>query len=57
MIGDLEYIETYTTGDFSGEPVCCRLYAPIGLATHGQYSLDLAVKVTTLSAFFTDDVC
>ncbi|KAG0056888.1 hypothetical protein BGZ89_001986 [Linnemannia elongata] len=44
MIGDLEYIEAYTTGDFSGEPVCCRLYAPIGLATHGQYSLDLAVK-------------
>ncbi|KAG9062875.1 hypothetical protein KI688_005182 [Linnemannia hyalina] len=44
MIGDLEYIEAYTPGDFSGEPVCCRLYAPIGLATHGQYSLDLAVK-------------
>ncbi|KAF9125878.1 hypothetical protein BG015_004807 [Linnemannia schmuckeri] len=44
MIGDLEYIEAYTTGDFSGEPVCCRLYAPIGLATHGRYSLDLAVK-------------
>ncbi|KAF9142950.1 hypothetical protein BGX30_001776 [Mortierella sp. GBA39] len=44
MIGDLEYIEAYTPGDFSGEPVCCRLYAPIGLATHGRYSLDLAVK-------------
>ncbi|KAF9080728.1 hypothetical protein BGX23_001757 [Mortierella sp. AD031] len=44
MIGDLEYIEAYTTGDFSGEQVCCRLYAPIGLAAHGQYSLDLAVK-------------
>ncbi|KAG0273555.1 hypothetical protein BGZ95_010635 [Linnemannia exigua] len=44
MIGDLEYIEAYTSGDFSGEQVCCRLYAPIGLATHGQYSLDLAVK-------------
>ncbi|KAF8934439.1 hypothetical protein BGZ47_010369 [Haplosporangium gracile] len=44
MIGDLEYIEAYTTGDFSGEPVCCRLYAPIGLVTHGRYSLDLAVK-------------
>ncbi|KAF9132960.1 hypothetical protein BGW39_010951 [Mortierella sp. 14UC] len=43
-IGDLEYIEAFTTGDFSGEQVCCRLYAPIGLATHGQYSLDLAVK-------------
>lgn len=51
MIGDLEYIEAYTTGDFSGEPVCCRLYAPIGLATHGQYSLDLAVKVKLLFAF------
>ncbi|KAG0372777.1 Aminopeptidase 2 mitochondrial [Mortierella sp. AD032] len=45
MIGDLEYIEAYTSGDFSGEQVCCRLYAPIGLATHGQYSLDLAIKL------------
>ncbi|KAF9927085.1 hypothetical protein FBU30_003509 [Linnemannia zychae] len=43
-IGDLEYIEAFTTGDFNGERVCCRLYAPIGLATHGQYSLDLAIK-------------
>jgi len=45
MIGDFDYLEAYTSGDFSGEPVLCRLYAPVGLAIHGQYSLDLAVKV------------
>ncbi|KAF9366808.1 hypothetical protein BGX34_006077 [Mortierella sp. NVP85] len=43
-IGDFDYIEAYTSGEFNGEPVLCRLYAPFGLAKHGQYSLDLAVK-------------
>ncbi|KAF9196059.1 Aminopeptidase 2 mitochondrial [Haplosporangium sp. Z 11] len=42
MIGDFDYIEAYTSGEFNGEPVLCRLYAPVGLANHGQYSLDLA---------------
>ncbi|KAF9286925.1 hypothetical protein BGZ68_002411 [Mortierella alpina] len=44
MIGDFDYIEAYTSGEFNGEPVPCRVYAPVGLATYGQYSLDLAVK-------------
>ncbi|KAF9916729.1 hypothetical protein BX616_002996 [Lobosporangium transversale] len=43
-IGDLDYIEAYTSGEFNGEAVQCRLYAPFGLAKHGEYSLDLAVK-------------
>ncbi|KAI7822147.1 lysine aminopeptidase ApsA [Gamsiella multidivaricata] len=43
-IGDFDYIEAYTSGEFSGEQVPCRLYAPVGLARHGQYSLDLAVQ-------------
>ncbi|KAF9387458.1 Aminopeptidase 2 mitochondrial [Podila verticillata] len=43
-IGDLDYIEAYSSGEFNGEPVQCRLYAPVGLAIHGRYSLDLAVK-------------
>ncbi|KAF9963010.1 hypothetical protein BGZ65_006534 [Modicella reniformis] len=43
-IGDFDYIETYTSGEFNGERVQCRLYAPLGLAKHGEYSLDLAVK-------------
>lgn len=43
-IGDFEYIEAYSSGEFNGQPVQCRLYAPFGLAKHGQYSLDLAVK-------------
>ena len=45
MIGDFDYIEAYTSGEFNGEPVPCRVYTPVGLATYGQYSLDLAVKV------------
>ncbi|KAF8948111.1 hypothetical protein BGZ46_005436, partial [Entomortierella lignicola] len=43
-IGDLDYIEAYTSGEFNGERIPCRLYAPVGLADHGKYSLDLAVK-------------
>ncbi|KAG0312003.1 hypothetical protein BGZ99_009779, partial [Dissophora globulifera] len=44
MIGDFDYIEAHTSGEFNGESVVCRLYAPVGLAMHGRYSLDLAVK-------------
>ncbi|KAF9985042.1 Aminopeptidase 2 mitochondrial [Mortierella antarctica] len=44
MIGDFDYIEAYTSGEFNGEPVPCRVYTPVGLVTYGQYSLDLAVK-------------
>ncbi|KAF9994830.1 hypothetical protein BGZ79_000377 [Entomortierella chlamydospora] len=43
-IGDLEYIEAYTSGEFNGDRIPCRLYAPVGLAGHGKYSLDLAVQ-------------
>lgn len=45
MIGDFDYIEAYTSGDFSGERVLCRVYTPVGLADQGHYSLDLAIKV------------
>jgi len=45
VIGDLDYIEGFTSGDFNGEQVRCRVYAPVGLADQGHYSLDLAVKV------------
>ncbi|KAG0346839.1 hypothetical protein BG004_000701 [Podila humilis] len=45
MIGDFDYIEAYTSGAFSGEPVLCRVYTPVGLADQGHYSLDLAVKL------------
>ncbi|KAF9274027.1 Aminopeptidase 2 mitochondrial [Mortierella alpina] len=44
MIGDFDYIEAYTSGAFDGERVPCRVYAPVGLADQGHYSLDLAVK-------------
>lgn len=45
MIGDFDYIEAYTSGEFSGESIQCRVYTPVGLADQGHYSLDLAVKV------------
>ncbi|KAF9182056.1 hypothetical protein BGZ51_004994 [Haplosporangium sp. Z 767] len=44
MIGDFDYIEAYTSGEFNGDRVQCRVYAPVGLANQGHYSLDLAVK-------------
>ncbi|KAF9964033.1 hypothetical protein BGZ70_007013 [Mortierella alpina] len=44
MIGDFDYIEAYTSGAFDGERVLCRVYAPVGLADQGHFSLDLAVK-------------
>jgi aminopeptidase 2 len=47
MIGDFDYIEAYTSGEFNGERVLCRVYTPVGLADQGHYSLDLAVKVNT----------
>ncbi|KAG0307651.1 hypothetical protein BGZ98_010173 [Dissophora globulifera] len=43
-IGDFDFIEAYTSGDYNGEKIRCRLYAPVGLADQGHYSLDLAVK-------------
>ncbi|KAF8935331.1 hypothetical protein BGZ47_009981 [Haplosporangium gracile] len=44
MIGDFDYIEAYTSGEFNGERIPCRVYTPVGLADQGHYSLDLAVK-------------
>ncbi|KAI1313401.1 hypothetical protein EDD11_002668 [Mortierella claussenii] len=44
VIGDFDYIEGYTSGEFNGERIRCRVYAPVGLADQGHYSLDLAVK-------------
>ncbi|KAF9174875.1 hypothetical protein BGX20_009365 [Mortierella sp. AD010] len=44
VIGDFDYIEAYTSGEFNGERIRCRVYTPVGLADQGRYSLDLAVK-------------
>ncbi|KAG0197094.1 Aminopeptidase 2 mitochondrial [Mortierella sp. GBA30] len=44
MIGDFHYIEAYSSGEFNAGRVQCRVYAPVGLADQGHYSLDLAVK-------------
>lgn len=55
MIGDFDYIEAYTSGDFSGEPVLCRVYTPVGLADQGHYSLDLAIKVN--DGTWPNDAC
>jgi aminopeptidase 2 len=52
MIGDFDYIEAYTSGEFNGERIQCRLYTPVGLADQGHYSLDLAVKVMHLQLTF-----
>ncbi|KAF9421334.1 Aminopeptidase 2 mitochondrial [Podila epigama] len=51
-IGDFDYIEAYSSGEFNGEPVQCRLYAPVGLAEHGRYSLDLAIKAQYFARLF-----
>lgn len=56
MIGDFDYIEAYTSGAFDGERVPCRVYAPVGLADQGHYSLDLAVKVWKITSGMEDGV-
>ncbi|KAF9200704.1 Aminopeptidase 2 mitochondrial, partial [Haplosporangium sp. Z 27] len=45
VIGDFDYIEAFTSGEFNGERIRCRVYTPVGLADQGHYSLDLAVKL------------
>lgn len=57
MIGDFDYIEAYTSGEFNGERIPCRVYTPVGLADQGHYSLDLAVKVTALWHTFGLQLC
>lgn len=52
IVGDLDYIESYTSGKVSGTPVKCRVYAPRGTAAQGQFALDVCTK--TLDLF--DDV-
>ncbi|ORY86962.1 aminopeptidase Ape2 [Protomyces lactucae-debilis] len=43
VIGDLEYIETFTPGEHMAK-IPVRVYSTPGLAHQGQFSLDLAAK-------------
>ncbi|KAG0243775.1 Aminopeptidase 2 mitochondrial [Actinomortierella wolfii] len=49
-IGDFDYIEAYTSGEYNDEPLLCRVYTPVGLAEHGRYALDLAMKSVEIFA-------
>ncbi|PVU93111.1 hypothetical protein BB561_003451 [Smittium simulii] len=44
IVGELEYIEAYTTGKHNGKPIRCRVYTPPGQKERGKFSLDVATK-------------
>ncbi|KAJ9056680.1 hypothetical protein DSO57_1030462 [Entomophthora muscae] len=48
IVGDLDFIESHTSGKVSGTPVKCRVYAPRGTASQGQFSLDVCTKTLDL---------
>ncbi|KAL1923805.1 uncharacterized protein VTP21DRAFT_8785 [Calcarisporiella thermophila] len=51
IVGELEYIETTTTGEPNGgQPVLCRVYTPPGLKEHGQFALDIGCKALEIFA-------
>ncbi|OMH84586.1 Aminopeptidase 1 [Zancudomyces culisetae] len=45
VVGELEYIEAYTSGKFNEKPIRCRIYTPPGQSERGQFALDVTVKV------------
>ncbi|KAF9977206.1 Aminopeptidase 2 mitochondrial [Actinomortierella ambigua] len=53
-IGDFDYIEAYTSGEYNDAPLLCRVYTPVGLAEHGRYALDLATKSVEIFARMFD---
>ncbi|KAF9156775.1 Aminopeptidase 2 mitochondrial [Actinomortierella ambigua] len=53
-IGDFDFIEAYTSGEYNESPLRCRVYTPVGLAEHGRYALDLAVKSVEIFARMFD---
>lgn len=48
IVGDLDFIESHTSGKVSGTPVKCRVYAPKGSSQQGQFSLDVCTKTLDL---------
>ncbi|PVV03393.1 hypothetical protein BB560_002131 [Smittium megazygosporum] len=45
VVGELEYIEAYTSGKSNKEKVRCRVYTPPGLKNMGQFALDATTKI------------
>ncbi|OLY81225.1 Aminopeptidase 1 [Smittium mucronatum] len=44
IVGELEYIEGYTSGEFNGKPIRCRVYTPPGQKERGRFALEVATK-------------
>ncbi|PVU99211.1 hypothetical protein BB559_000882 [Furculomyces boomerangus] len=45
IVGELEYIEDYTSGEHNGKPIRCRVYTPPGQKERGRFALGVATKV------------
>ncbi|OMJ09869.1 Aminopeptidase 1, partial [Smittium culicis] len=44
IVGELEYIEDYTSGEYNGKPIRCRVYTPPGQKERGRFALGVATK-------------
>ncbi|KAJ2493003.1 hypothetical protein IWW37_001007 [Coemansia sp. RSA 2050] len=45
VVGELEYIEDYTSGAHNGRPIPCRIYTAPGKSEKGRFALNVAVQV------------
>ncbi|KAJ2003455.1 hypothetical protein GGI04_000554 [Coemansia thaxteri] len=45
VIGELDYIEAYTSGAHNGRPIPCRIYTAPGKSEKGRFALNVAVQV------------
>ncbi|KAJ2089546.1 hypothetical protein GGI16_006213, partial [Coemansia sp. S142-1] len=45
VVGELEYIESYTSGAHNGRPIPCRIYTAPGKSEKGRFALNVAVQV------------
>ncbi|KAL1923606.1 uncharacterized protein VTP21DRAFT_8586 [Calcarisporiella thermophila] len=44
VVGELEYLEEMTTGEFNGRPIKCRVYTTPGLKEQGRFALGVAAR-------------
>ncbi|KAJ9055268.1 hypothetical protein DSO57_1005675 [Entomophthora muscae] len=48
IVGDLDFIESHTSGKISSTPVKCHVYAPLSTAYQGQFALSVCTRALDL---------
>lgn len=44
VVGPFEYIEAFTSGEYNGHPIRCRIYALPGTVEQGRHALNVTTK-------------